>query len=95
MLNKYLAIIGGMMLFCTSAEAQTQEKIGLQNIETREVAYCYSNPRSSAEQCAQYFESQGFIRMKHIPYKTANFDFLKVDTFPTRRWRPNELTPRW
>lgn len=84
-----------LSLVLISEASAEQKKIGLQNIETREIAYCYNNSQSSAEDCAQYFESIGFIRMKYIPYKTANFDFLTVETYPTRRWRPHELTPRW
>lgn len=69
--------------------------IALQNLETRELAYCYSNPDSTAESCAGFYEKQGFIRLREIPYKTANYDFLKVDTYPTRRWRDAEITSRW
>lgn len=69
--------------------------IGLKNQWNRAVVYCYDNAENSAESCAQYFESQGYTRFQDIPYKTANYDFLKVDTYPTRRWRDNELTPRW
>lgn len=35
------------------------------------------------------------VRFEDIPYKTANYDFLKTGTYPTRRWRPGEITPRW
>ncbi|MBS4772647.1 MAG: hypothetical protein KHX55_00025 [Proteobacteria bacterium] len=69
--------------------------INLQNPYTRKIARCYNNNISSAEECARYFERYGFIRFREIPYKTANYDFLHVDTFPTRRWRDSELTPRW
>ena len=69
--------------------------IGLQNLVSREVVYCYDNSENSAERCAQYFESRGYVRFRDIPYKTADYDFLKVDTYPTRRWRDSELTSRW
>ncbi len=69
--------------------------IALQNLNTREIAYCYSNPVTSAEACAQHYEEMGFVRFREIPYKTANYDFLKVDTYPTRRWRDSEITSRW
>lgn len=93
--NCWLLAFVAAFLTSTQVKAQYQESIGLQNIRTREVAYCYNNSHSTAEECAQYFETQGFIRMKYIPYKTAKFDFLTVETYPTRRWRQNELTPRW
>ncbi len=69
--------------------------IGLQNLENRNVVRCYSNEEYSAEHCARYFEKFGYVRFRDIPYKTANYDFLKVDTYPTRRWRDSESTPRW
>jgi len=69
--------------------------IALQNQETREIAYCYGNSVTSAESCAQHYEEQGFTRLREIPYKTANYDFLHVDTYPTRRWRDAEITSRW
>lgn len=72
-----------------------EAEIGLQHPYSRQVAYCYSNPQNSAEACARYFEKNGYVRFKDIPFKTANFDFLQVDTFPTRRWRDSEQTPRW
>ncbi len=69
--------------------------INLQNPYTRKIARCYNNNFSSAEECARYFEQLGFVRFRDIPYKTADYDFLHVDTFPTRRWRDSELTSRW
>ncbi len=72
-----------------------ENHIGLQNLENRNIVHCYSNEEYSAEQCARYFEKFGYVRFRDIPYKTANYDFLKVDTYPTRRWRNSELTPRW
>ena len=38
---------------------------------------------------------KGYVRLREIPYKPADYDFLKTDTYPTRRWRGGELTPRW
>lgn len=72
-----------------------EQSIGLQNLNNRAVVRCYNSEVHSAEECAQFFEKNGYVRFKDIPYKTANFDFLKVDTYPTRRWRPDELTSRW
>lgn len=72
-----------------------ERSIGLQNLNNRAVVRCHDSDVHSAEECAQFFESKGYVRFKNIPYKTANFDFLKVDSYPTRRWRPDELTSRW
>ena len=75
--------------------ANEAETIGLQNLENRVTVYCRSNFFKSADSCAEYFESRGYTRFRDIPFKTANFDFLTLDTYPTRRWRDGELTPRW
>lgn len=69
--------------------------IVLQNLNSRVLAYCYTSERNPAEYCAQQFEKLGYVRLREIPYKTADYDFLKTDTYPTRRWRGGELTPRW
>lgn len=92
-------------LFKTTPKSQKAEplriisdngvSINLQNPHTRKIARCYNNNVSSAEDCARYFEQHGFVRFRDIPYKTANYDFLHVDTYPTRRWRDSELTSRW
>ncbi len=83
------------LIFAASVFAATSDRIGLQNPFSREIVYCYANSRYSAEECASYFESKGYTRMTDIPTKTARYDFLTVDTYPTRRWRDGELTPRW
>ncbi|MBE6452012.1 MAG: hypothetical protein E7012_00785 [Alphaproteobacteria bacterium] len=85
--------LSGIIIF--SAKAGLNEAIGLQHPYDRTVVHCSANSKYSAEDCAQYFETRGFVRFRDIPYKTAGYDFLKVDTYPTRRWRGSELTPRW
>lgn len=83
------------LIFAAIANAASEERIGLQNLHTRAIVYCYNNPKHSAEECASYYENKGYTRLRDIPYKTARFDNLTVDTYPTRRWRDGELTPRW
>ena len=70
-------------------------EIYLQEPFTRVIARCYASAEYAAESCAKSFEQKGFVRIKNIPYKTARYDFLTKDTYPTRRWRENERTPRW
>lgn len=77
------------------AYANDEDTIVLQNLHSRVLAYCYSSERNPAEFCAQSFEKLGYVRLRDIPYKPAEYDFLKTDTYPTRRWRGGELTPRW
>lgn len=97
--NRILSIASITMFFslilAALANAAGNEYVGLQEPQTRTIVYCYSNSSNSAEDCAAYYEAQGYVRMRDIPSKTANYDFLTVDTFPTRRWRSGELTPRW
>lgn len=97
---KILLFAGVAAVLAQSAAAQASlldrgEEIGLQNLRDRTVVRCYSNGENSAEACARYFEEKGYVRFRDIPYKTANYDFLKVDTYPTRRWRDSETSPRW
>ena len=70
-------------------------EIYLQHPFSRVVARCFSSADYATEACAQKFEENGYVRFHNIPYKTARYDFLTKDTYPTRRWRENELTPRW
>lgn len=72
-----------------------QKEIVLQQPTSRVIATCYNSDDISAEECAQIFEKKGYVRLRDIPSKPANYDFLKTDTYPTRRWRGNEITPRW
>ncbi|MBE6450731.1 MAG: hypothetical protein E7016_02070 [Alphaproteobacteria bacterium] len=72
-----------------------ESMIGLQNLQNRVVVYCYHSDTYTAEQCADYFENMDFIRLNDIPKFTAEYDSLKADTYPTRRWRKDERIPRW
>ncbi len=98
-ISKTLSIFTIAMFFAmiTAAIAHSAEtyRIGLQNIYTKDRIYCYNSKHYSADECASYYESKGYTRITNLPYKTAKYDFLTVDTYPTRRWRSNELTPRW
>ncbi|MBE6448472.1 MAG: hypothetical protein E7018_04140 [Alphaproteobacteria bacterium] len=72
-----------------------QVEIGLQNLQDRTVVRCYGDTLDGANECAEKFEQEGYVRFRDIPYNTAKYDFLKVDTYPTRRWRDTESAPRW
>lgn len=74
---------------------QKETEIYLQEPNTRVMARCYATAEYAANACAEMFESKGYVRLKNIPYKTARYDFLTKDTYPTRRWREHERTPRW
>lgn len=77
------------------AYANEETLINLQQPFTRVIVKCYSTKYEPAETCAKLFESKGYVRFDDIPYKTANYDFLRGGSYPTRRWRPGEITPRW
>ena len=36
-----------------------------------------------------------YLRANSIPLTEAHYDFLTKDTYPSRRWRFNETSPRW
>lgn len=73
----------------------TPTKISLLNPMSKYIVHCYSTPTTSSEECALIFERKGYVRYRDIPYKTASYDFLHRGTYPTRRWRDGERTPRW
>lgn len=83
------------LIFCAIANAGETPRIGLQDLSTREIVYCYSNPSYTAEECASHYETMGYTRFSNIPSKPAKYDFLTLDTYPSRRWRNGEITPRW
>ena len=77
------------------ARAPQEEEIVLQNLYNRDIVRCVKSAYSTANDCAAMFESQGFVRIGDIPQQTANYDLLKTNTYPTRRWREGEKGPRW
>ena len=97
MLSKKILALSLLTLFFSASNAFTadNDSVGLQNLHTRTIIYCYSNSDYTAEECASFYETQGFTRMRNIPQKPAKYDFLTVETYPTRRWRDGEKTPRW
>ena len=74
---------------------QRQRHIRLQNLKTRIIVVCRESFYETAETCAQFYEKNNYVRLTDIPYKVAKYDRLTKDTFPTRRWRNGERTPRW
>jgi len=69
--------------------------IALENLYTRNIAYCYANADFTAEECALALEKQGYVQLKNVPKVTAPADFLKEGEYPTRRWRNEDKVPRW
>ena len=98
-LTRFVSICSTIVFFCMMfmgiSKASDEYYIGLQNIRSRTIVYCYNGNDYTAEQCASYYETQGFTRFRDIPSRMAKYDFLTVDTYPTRRWRNGELAPRW
>lgn len=84
------------MVFIGISKADFSDNyIGLQNLRSRTVVYCYDSEDTSAEDCALYYETKGYTRFRDIPSRSAKYDFLTVDTYPGRRWRAGEHFPRW
>ena len=75
--------------------ANEEEKISLLNPRSRYMIHCYATPFGSAEDCARKYERQNYVRYRNLPYKTAIYDFLTRETYPTRRWREHDRTPWW
>lgn len=71
------------------------ETIRLQNLKTRLIVVCHESIYETADTCARFYEQHHYVRLTDIPYKVAKYDRLTKDTFPTRRWRNGERTPRW
>lgn len=104
-MNKLWLLVPLFSLFgCYSADNEIpafevvpykEDMIVLQNLKTRVLAYCYSSPSYTAEYCAKEFEGKGFVRLTDVPRLPAEYDALKADTYPTRRWRKDNKIPRW
>ena len=62
---------------------------------TRTQILCYDLPGESAAQCAENFRAAGYVLVTDVPQVTAKYDFLRNNTYPTRRWRNGETVPRW
>ena len=93
-MNKLWLLVPLFSLFgCYSADNEIpafevvpykEDMIVLQNLKTRVLAYCYSSP-----------SYKGFVRLTDVPRLPAEYDALKADTYPTRRWRKDNKIPRW
>ena len=78
-----------------TVKAYQENVIALENLKTREVAYCYASQAHSAEECALEMEKYNFVRLKDIPLLTADRNILTEGTYPTRRWREKDRVSRW
>ena len=74
---------------------QSAEGILLIHPMTRTQILCYDLPGESAAQCAENFRAAGYVLVTDVPQVTAKYDFLRNNTYPTRRWRNGETVPRW
>ena len=75
---------------------KTAEGVLLIHPVTRTQVLCYDLPGESAAQCAENFRAAGYVLITDVPQVSANYDFLRKNTYPTRRWRNGgEVVPRW
>ncbi len=72
-----------------------QSVILLQHQTTGKMACCRDTEDVTAEECAKALEQECYVRVQDIPYHPAKYDFLTTGSYPTRRWRANEKSPRW
>lgn len=63
---------------------------------TRTEVLCYDRAGMNASECAESFRASGYVLVTDIPQQPAKYDALRVNTYPTRRWRNGgEVVPRW
>lgn len=63
---------------------------------TRTEVVCYDSAGTNASECAESFRASGYVLVTDIPQQPAKYDALRVNTYPTRRWRNGgEVVPRW
>ena len=74
---------------------QDEDVVSLQNLKTREIVHCRASLQHTSDECAKAFESMGYVRFKNIPTQAAEYDSLRTNTYPSRRWREGEKNPRW
>lgn len=70
------------------------EEVILQNQNTGVLAYCRGTEQE-IEICVSRLENSCYVRLEDIPSFAAKYDYLKTGTYPTRRWREGEYSPRW
>lgn len=71
-----------------------KNQVVMENLNTRVLAYCRGTPEDIAD-CVTRLEQSCYTRITEIPHMAAKYDFLKIGTYPTRRWRNGENVPRW
>lgn len=71
------------------------EYIVLQHPNDRTVVKCKNYTLKTKEECAKEFESLGYVRLKDKVKMPAKYDNPESSTYPSRRWRDGENTPRW
>jgi len=69
--------------------------IVLQHPVDRTVIKCKNYTLKTKEECAKEFETLGYVRLKDKVKSPAKYDDAKSSTYPSRRWRDGENTPRW
>ncbi|MBR1840719.1 MAG: hypothetical protein IJ778_01140 [Alphaproteobacteria bacterium] len=66
----------------------------LENLNTRVLAYCRGSDEE-IEMCVNRLKESCYVKLQDIPKRPAKYDILQRGTYPTRRWRNGETTPRW
>ena len=88
-------------LYVYNANAQ-EDRIVMQHPLSRELMICDSETFAvdgvispEVERCARDLEKFGFVRLTEIPRFTAEGAEKEDAVYPSRRYRHNDLTPRW
>ncbi len=91
-------LIVAILTFMNTACSTTRTKanfITLQHPLHRTVITCYKTMFMSAEYCAANHEAKGYVRLLDKTKMPAKYDLINNSTYPSRRWREEENSPRW
>lgn len=71
--------------------------ITLKHPWTRQIVRCPYNPQNKSQhkKCAYNLQNKGYVKIEHTSFLPAKYDFPQEGSYPSRRWRENELIPRW
>ncbi len=78
------------------SEIEKAEGIVLIHPITRTKIVCFDIANKDAISCAKHFQSTGYVLITDLPQFSGNYDTIRTNSYPTRRWRDGgEIYPRW
>ncbi|MGD9637584.1 MAG: hypothetical protein AB7U85_00825 [Alphaproteobacteria bacterium] len=96
-MRQVVAVIILLLLTACSSPVQVMPEPALpttlRNPWTRQIIRCDYNPLDKS--CVSNLQNQGFEKIEHTTFLPAKYDFQVEGSYPARRWRENEIVPRW